>query len=369
MSSTVPQEAVEAVIEPPMLPESLTSTTALVMNPEAIANMIAVADLMASAKATIPVHLRGNRGDCLAICMQAMQWGMMPFAIAQKTHLINGVLGYEAQLVNAVIISRAPIKTRLSYEWFGDWSKIVGKFVERESRSKKDDEGNPQKYRAPAWQISDEAGLGVRVWATFKGENEPRFLELLMTQARTRNSTLWADDPKQQLAYLATKRWARLYAPDVLLGVYTPDELEDVAPPAERDITPRKTDAAATGESDALRAALIATLERRAALGGDAVTAEWRAMSADQRRQIPNDVWARIKVMAADADRRRTIEPEPSETNATAGPTYAELMNRLKAATDADALQQVLSDSTHLTEQMRGEIGAAVSARAQELGQ
>lgn len=50
-----------------------------------------------------------------------------------------------------------------------------------------------------------------------------------------RNSTLWADDPRQQLAYLAVKRWSRLYCPDVLLGVYTPDELEERT---EREINP-----------------------------------------------------------------------------------------------------------------------------------
>lgn len=48
----------------------------------------------------------------------------------------------------------------------------------------------------------------------------------MLAQARTRNSTLWADDPRQQLAYLAVKRWARLYCPEVILGVYTIDELE-----------------------------------------------------------------------------------------------------------------------------------------------
>ncbi|MNN40807.1 RecT family protein [compost metagenome] len=58
-------------------------------------------------------------------------------------------------------------------------------------------------------------------------------MTLLLQQARTRNSTLWADDPKQQLAYLGVKRWARLYTPDVILGVYSVDELEeiDVTPP------------------------------------------------------------------------------------------------------------------------------------------
>ncbi|MGX8900535.1 RecT family recombinase, partial [Citrobacter werkmanii] len=40
------------------------------------------------------------------------------------------------------------------------------------------------------------------------------------------------------------KRWARLHAPDVLLGVYTPDELQETTPRVERDITP----AAATAQ-------------------------------------------------------------------------------------------------------------------------
>lgn len=59
----------------------------------------------------------------------------------------------------------------------------------------------------------------------------------MLAQARTRNSTLWADDPRQQLAYLAVKRWARLYCPEVILGVYTIDELEKTE---EREINPQR---------------------------------------------------------------------------------------------------------------------------------
>jgi len=40
---------------------------------------------------------------------------------------------------------------------------------------------------------------------------------------------------QQQLAYLAQKRSPRLYAPGVILGVYTPDELDQ---PTERDMGP-----------------------------------------------------------------------------------------------------------------------------------
>lgn len=178
------------------------------------------ANVMAGGSATVPAHLQGNPADCMAVAMQAAQWQMNPFAVAQKTHVINGVLGYEAQLVNAVIIRSGVLTTRFQYEWFGPWDRIIGKFV-----IKKNDKG--KEYRVPGWSLADEEGIGIRISATLRGEKEPRILELLLAQARVRNSTLWADDPRQQMAYLAVKRWSRLYCPDVILGVYTPDELEE----------------------------------------------------------------------------------------------------------------------------------------------
>ncbi|ROM94425.1 RecT family recombinase [Pseudomonas brassicacearum] len=215
-----------------VLPHAATSTSALVLDGDSLDKMMRLADVMATGRATVPKHFNGNSADCLAVVMQSMQWKMNPFAVAQKTHLVNGVLGYEAQLVNAVITTCAPVLDRLHYEWYGAWEKVIGKFDIKTN-------GEGKQYRQPGWKLEDEEGLGVKVWATFRGEEEPRVLELLLAQARTRNSTLWADDPRQQLAYLATKRWSRLYCPDVILGVYSPDELEETAP-IIRDVSPAK---------------------------------------------------------------------------------------------------------------------------------
>lgn len=193
--------------------ENINSNVA-VFSPQSLAAIQTFSQVMASGMATVPEHLRGNPSDCMAITMQAMQWQMNPYAVAQKTFVVNGVLGYEAQLVNAVISTRGPLTGRIEYDWFGPWEKIIGKFEIR-----KNDKG--KEYRVPGWKLADENGIGVRVQATLRGESKPRVLELLLAQARTRNSTLWADDPRQQLAYLALKRWARLYCPEVILGVYT----------------------------------------------------------------------------------------------------------------------------------------------------
>lgn len=95
--------------------------------------MMRLAEVMALGRATLPKHFNGNSADCLAVVMQSMQWRMNPFAVAQKTHLVKGVLGYEAQLVNAVITTCAPVLDRLHYEWFGSWDKVIDKFTIKNS--------------------------------------------------------------------------------------------------------------------------------------------------------------------------------------------------------------------------------------------
>ncbi|EDQ2392344.1 recombinase RecT [Salmonella enterica subsp. enterica] len=194
-----------------------------------------LSDVMANSGSFVPEHYRGKPDACMAVVMQAARWGMDPFAVAQKTFIVgnSGVLGYEAQLVNAVINTMAPTKDRIHFEWFGSWENIIGRFVKKTS-------GRGNEYIAPNWDSKDEDGVGVRAWATLKGETEPRELVLMLSQAQVRNSTLWASDPRQQLAYLAVKRWARLYCPDVILGVYTPDELEERG---EKVINPVSSDA------------------------------------------------------------------------------------------------------------------------------
>lgn len=344
-----------------------SSTSALVLDPAAMQSMMGLADIMSKAVATVPAHFRGKPGDCLAVVMQAMQWGMNPYAIAQKTHLVSGTLGYEAQLVNAVIISRAPVKSRLHFEWFGDWSEIVGRFVERESKNKKDDDGNPQKYRAPAWDIKDEAGLGVRVSATLRGESEPRVLELLLTQARTRNSSLWVDDPKQQLAYLATKKWSRLYCPDVIMGVYTPDEMDDVpiASGAERATAEDKrnvVDPAAQAKADAdakRRADLVSNLETAAAAGIKTLGEHWKALPDADRNLVGPKEWERIKTL---------VPKRPKADEADGKPTYAQIMQSINDAADVAALAEAVGvDMAHLNDQMRNELLSAGQAKAAKL--
>ena len=188
------------------------------------------AKMMCSARASIPAELQDSPGDCLAVCLQAAAWQMNPFAVAQKTHVIKGKIGYEAQLVNAVITRYAPIEGRLTFTFSDGWERIQGK-----TRRVKGQKGD---YLAPSWTPQEEEGLWCEVSGTMKKESEPRTLRVMMTQAWPRQSTNWANDPKQQLAYTAVKKWARLHCPDVILGIYTPEELDRPKAPEEKNVTP-----------------------------------------------------------------------------------------------------------------------------------
>ena len=61
------------------------SSGALIMDIASMDSMYRMAEIMAKGKSTVPDHLKGNVGDCMAIVMQSIQWKMNPFAVSQKT--------------------------------------------------------------------------------------------------------------------------------------------------------------------------------------------------------------------------------------------------------------------------------------------
>lgn len=161
----------------------------------ALANMGQVmefAKMMAIAQIGVRKHLRGNPGACLAVCVQALEWRMSPFQVANKSYAVNDQIAYEASLIHAVVQSRAPIKGRVKVEYSGT--------------------GPTRKCRV--WgELADGSGEIV--------EYESPELQSITTK----NSPLWKSDPDQQLFYFGVRSWCRRHFPDVILGVYTPEDI------------------------------------------------------------------------------------------------------------------------------------------------
>ncbi len=210
----------------------------------------------------VPPHLRGKPGDCLAIVLQSARWGADPFAVASKTYFVNDRMAYEAQLVNAVVNSSKVLDGRLNVSWNGS---------------------------GPT--------LDCTVRGKIRGDDDIHELTLESAKITTKNSPLWKQAEKVQLAYYTMRAWARLFTPEVMLGIYTPDELE-----AETVMNPD------TGTQQ-----VIPPRPTR-----ESVKAEKEAAERMRKEQVQNEGHARSIARETDHDPEtgEVIEDEPEDSDA-----------------------------------------------------
>lgn len=275
----------ELMTQQPTAQTALT-TGSMLSNVALMESLHRFAVLMSESRVTVPVHLHGNVPDCMAVAMQAVRWGMDPFVVAQKTHIVSGRLGYEAQLVNAVVQSSGAIRSAFRYEYKGDG-----------------------------------AAMACRVSAVLAGDQEATWGEWLKSSdVTTKNSPLWKVNPKQQMGYLQVKNWARLYCPGAILGVYTPDELVEVAPApaAPRHMGDlKRVDAQAECPDD-----LRVLAEEASLFGVEAYRDFFAGLSRDDRKALAS-LHEGLKLAAAEADAERAKQPaaaaEQTEDDFVAG--------------------------------------------------
>lgn len=208
------------------------------------------AKMMAVAQVAIPKHLRESPGACLAVAIQASEWQMSPFAVANKSYSVNDRLAYEAQLINAVILRRAPIKGRFKIEYSG----------EKQSRR-------------------------CKVSAVLTDGETVEYESPMFSEITIKNSPLWKSDPDQQLFYFSSRSMCRRHFPDVLLGVYTQDELMDQ--PDTRDVTPKRTAARAVPLKPFPQPAAIEAPKEAPAIEAEAETVEGNPVFDDFMLSLP----------------------------------------------------------------------------------
>lgn len=247
---------------------SITSQTGLTksgsMSFSSVEQIMEFAKVMSIASVAIPKHLRENPGACLAVAIQASEWEMSPFSVANKSYVVNDRIAYEAQLINAVILRRAPIVGRFKISYSGEGEtrkcKVAAKLTD----------GDLVEYESP----------------TFK-------------TIPVKNSPLWKGDPDQQLFYYSSRAMCRRHFPDVLLGVYAVDELQDT----EKEITGTTRPVIDTSKSAQIEET---TEAQRDIARSQAATAEYVA--------------AEKKAKATRKPTEKLAEPETRESNAEPKP-------------------------------------------------
>ena len=292
------QKAV-AKIESPVARGIEISTTggALVKD---VGQAIEIAKLMSVSGAAVPVHIRNNAGTCLAVAIQAWEWSMNPFAVANKSYVVNDRLAYESALYNAVVTRRAPIVGRLKAVFSG--------------------EGASRRCTISATLLDDVGGGEVDYLSPKFGEINPK------------NSPLWKNDPDQQLFYFSVRAFVRRHFPDVMMGVYTVDELQDST------IIPARP-AREIGTVD-VSAVLGKGIEATSQPGGSAETAP-QPLKADEPAAEDD---------APAPEGESAAEPEPAPGAAPAEPSMVDQvrmawgvrLKELKGIFDADIVDEQL---------------------------
>ncbi|MBN9441139.1 recombinase RecT [Bosea sp. (in: a-proteobacteria)] len=163
-----------------------------------MADTIATAELMSRSGIAVRSHLRGEPGACHAVVMLAIAWDMNPYLVANKSYSVNNQLAFEAQLIQSVIQVRAPIKGRIKTEYKGEGGKRQLR-VWAETRPAEGEASETVDYTSPEFE-----------------------------KIQPKNSPLWKNDPDQQLHYYSVRAWCRRHFPEILLGVYAPDEVPPV---------------------------------------------------------------------------------------------------------------------------------------------
>jgi hypothetical protein len=170
--------------------------------PASLGEAVRFAEVMAQGR-LVPKHLQNSPGDCLMVIEQAARWRMSPFAVAQATSVISGKMMFEGKLVAAAVETSGAIVGHLDYTFDG----------EGDARS-------------------------ITVFATRRGETQPRSVTVTLKDARTSNE-MWKRQPDQQLVYHGARVWARRWTPAVILGVYSREEMGPIID-AELESTPEQ---------------------------------------------------------------------------------------------------------------------------------
>lgn len=166
-------------------------------NPAYYEHVKNLAGVLANAAFT-PKHLiaPNNPGrtvaNCTRVVIQALRWGFDIFAVADETYEVRGRFGYQGKLIIAVVNARAGLKGRLKFTYAGK---------------------GPQ--------------LTITVSGQFADEEEPCTVTLSVEQGKTANE-MWIKDPEQKLAYSGAIKWARRHCPQLVMGVRTVEDLEQM---------------------------------------------------------------------------------------------------------------------------------------------
>lgn len=149
-----------------------------------------------AASSLVPDTYQGNKANCMIALEMSQRIGASPMAVMQNLHIIHGRPSWSSQFVIAALNS-------------------CGRFSALRFRVT----GTGDDETCVAW-ATDRSGEVL--------EGPPVSIGMAKAEGwYSKNGSKWKTMPQLMLRYRAAKFFGNLYAPDVLMGMHTADEVED----------------------------------------------------------------------------------------------------------------------------------------------
>jgi hypothetical protein len=187
-----------------MTEKGLTTTTAslqavnsneMLFNVQMFEHAQRVSKLFATSS-MVPDHFKNNVGNCFIALNIASRMQLDPFMVMQKMYIIHGKPGIESQLIIA-LINKSGLFTPLQYRM----------------------EGEDKEMKCTAYATHNETGEVCSQTVTWD-----------MVEAEGWNKkpgSKWNTLPELMFRYRAAAFFARVYCPEVIMGMKTSEELHD----------------------------------------------------------------------------------------------------------------------------------------------
>jgi len=210
--------------------------------------------IMLSESDLVPKQFKGNVANCVIALEMANRIGASPLAVMQNLYVVHGKPAWSSQFLIACVNASkrfSPIRYVLSAPSENP-REITYSYTVYEGQNKKTMTGKAM--------VRDQS---CYCWATdITGERltSPTItIEMAVQEGwYTKDGSKWKTMQELMLRYRSATLFARLYAPELTMGIHTEDEVIDISPiVTEKNITPvdaaerlaRKPKAAATVEA------------------------------------------------------------------------------------------------------------------------
>ncbi len=153
-----------------------------------------------SKSTVVPKEYQGNSGNCLIAIEMASRINTSPMMVMQNLFIVNGRPGWSAQWIISMINASRRYKTELQFEF-----------------------GHDQK----------DGGLSCVAWAEDWNGHKVYGPKITMTMANaegwvSKNGSKWKTMPEVMIQYRAASFFGRMNCPDMIMGIYSQDEVADM---------------------------------------------------------------------------------------------------------------------------------------------